>query len=831
MGRERLTLGVLAVLLGLVPLVSSALPAQVPPADSIRISISSGDGKAQAPTLLNGFLRALHGQTIPYHSSHPDANQALICRTRSDMLSISWETDTVRGPAEQGSYRFIWLAGMDFGGFGPSRAPRTFHLAVNGTEWFVFRNRKDSTAHRWTETGPAGATLEFRSTLTDQYGDLFGEMTMTVPEGRCVPGVPIRIDVRAEDAGLPDWYMTMAYTFAFTCSARCEPVLLNEQGAPAQLVRVSLDNLHPGRRIVIERPGRRMIDTLLQVGANALLVSVRPVGRVTDLPILVTVDGRTASAASVRMTPVRHREIYLLSYSHNDIGYSDPQPVVLKKQWSYLERALDLIRRTKDFPVEAQYRWNVEILWPFMSFLEQADESRRAEIVGAVRDGHLGLNAYYANVLTGIAQPVEMSHSFDQARALRTQYGFPMETALITDIPGFTWGIVTALAHAGVKYFAMAPNAYDRIGYAYELWGDKPFWWMSQSGEERVLAWLAGASYSSFHDGSLSQRGDEKMFSVLRALEERSPFSDIIQMPYTINGDNGPPDELLPEFVRSWNARYVSPRLIIATHEQMFKALVADSGDSLKTVAGDFTPYWEDGVFSTAREAELTRSSVNRLIQAEALWAMRAPRLFPDALSREAWRNVTLWDEHTWGAWNSITEPDAPAVRAQWEYKRRFALESDRQSRELLGLASAPRSGMSDRFIDVVNTHSWRRSDLVILTAARSAGVRGVRSWDDRPVPAQRLTTGELAFSATDVPPLGSRRYVLVRRGKDPGGSAWADGLTVGNEFLTLRVDSVTGGIVSLVRRRVRAMSARCLAELAAKRRMASPSSICAALR
>ena len=41
---------------------------------------------------------------------------------------------------------------------------------------------------------------------------------------------------------------------------------------------------------------------------------------------------------------------------------------------------------------------------------------------------------------------------------------------------------------------------------------------------------------------------------------------------------------------------------------------------------------------------------------------------------------MILYDEHTWGAYNSITEPDKPFVKDQWKIKQAFALDGDAQS-------------------------------------------------------------------------------------------------------------------------------------------------------
>ena len=49
---------------------------------------------------------------------------------------------------------------------------------------------------------------------------------------------------------------------------------------------------------------------------------------------------------------------------------------------------------------------------------------------------------------------------------------------MISDVPGYTWGIVSAMAQAGVKYFSIGPNYRDRIGRTMSTWEDKPFYWI-----------------------------------------------------------------------------------------------------------------------------------------------------------------------------------------------------------------------------------------------------------------------------------------------------------------------------------------------------------------
>ena len=156
---------------------------------------------------------------------------------------------------------------------------------------------------------------------------------------------------------------------------------------------------------------------------------------------------------------------------------------------------------------------------------------------------------------------------------------------------------------------------------------------------------------------------------------------------------------------------------------------------------GDCTPYWEDGAASSARETALNRTAAERLVQAETLWAMLDPGRYPADKFTAAWRNVILYDEHTWGAYNSINEPDVPFVKDQWKIKQAFALDGDAQSRELLAAASAGRGDAQSSAV------GRRRVQHVLLAADRSGRVvegaeRGRATWSSIPAASRFPRSG-----------------------------------------------------------------------------------------
>ncbi|HLF13944.1 MAG TPA: hypothetical protein VI932_03520, partial [Bacteroidota bacterium] len=504
----------------------------------------AGAGDADgAVNYLNGYSRALDGATITYHSSHPDAEDALICRARRDAGAISWQPDSLPQAAAGEFYRFVWLAGFERIGWGNPEGRRTFRFFINDAEYFTFQNRKDSSAPAWAIARADGAELKFQSLFTDKFGDLFGMMYLALPKSDFAPGALLTFRVESEDADSPEWFMVFRHSFNFTPRVRAEPAALKSAGGAAVPLRVSLDNLVPGRRVEIADGGNRLIDTTLDIGGNIFVIPVR--GGAGERRIVYRVNGKTVSTDRFAARAAGPMEIYLIPHSHTDIGYTDLQPDVEKKHWKNIDIALDLIRRTKDYPPGARFRWNIEVLWPFESYMERASSERRRELIHAIREGSIGLNALLVNPLTGLATAPGMDRYTEYARRLKREYALEIPTAAVSDVPGFTWGIVPSLARSGVKYFASAPNSGDRIGHVLEKHGDRPFYWESRSGAERLLFWVAGSSYALFHEGALSHLGRDKLMKLLRRIGASGYPYDMYYLPYTL-GDNGGPDTNLP---------------------------------------------------------------------------------------------------------------------------------------------------------------------------------------------------------------------------------------------------------------------------------------------
>ena len=589
-----------------------------------------------------------------------------------------------------------------------------------------------------------------------------------------------------------------------------QPFLVERSGKLYQPVMASVLHLgEPVEATVIvngSKPVKSGNNDGLKSGYKVIEGLAPLVTKPTSVEVDVKVTGRSIGKRTVTIKPVRKWEVYLLHHSHVDIGYTHVQTEVERKHWGYFEQVIELARKSADYPAGSRFKWNVEVLWAVDSYLKQASKEKREEFIEAVKKGWIRLDALYGNELTALCRPEELIRLVDYAQKLRRRYNLTINSAMITDVPGYTWGIVPVLAQSGVKYFSVGPNRGHRIGYTLSSWGDKPFYWQSPSGKHSILCWVAGEGYSLFHAGRLDAG---RLFNYLKRLESSKYPYDMLQIRYSIGGDNGPPDPGLSDFVKNWNEKYAYPKLVVSTASEMCREFERRYADRIPKVRGDFTPYWEDGAGSSARETSMNRAAAERLVQADTLWAMLNPAKYPVEDFYNAWREVILYDEHTWGAHCSISRPDSDFTKAQWKIKQAFALDGDAQSRKLLNDALAKRRSPAEKVmaIDVFNTCSWPRTDLVTLPKEWNLAGGMIKDADSQWVHSQRLSTGELAFVAENVPPLGAKRFTFgtYLTGPIMQFSAKAQGMRLSNALLTITIDEKTGAIGSLKRKGISA--------------------------
>jgi hypothetical protein len=190
---------------------------------------------------------------------------------------------------------------------------------------------------------------------------------------------------------------------------------------------------------------------------------------------------------------------------------------------------------------------------------------------------------------------------------------------------------------------------------------------------------------------------------------------------------------------------------------------------------------------------------------AAALATIFEPRnRYPAEDFRGAWKNVMFYNEHTWGAHNSISQPGRQFVERQWEIKESYATRANLDARSLLARGCnrlAQQIAVDGSSILAFNWQSRPRT--APLEVELNSGDQLVDFADNKVVPmdiyAEQDGWRKVRFVARDVPPMGYKAYGI--RGFDPAahrGNEKIEGDTIENQFYRLTVDAQTGGLQRL---------------------------------
>ena len=315
---------------------------------------------------------------------------------------------------------------------------------------------------------------------------------------KVTPGAPVNVGGQGIEfftAGEPESVPT-----AIGVNAQTVPVIDRDAGRSVQPLKVMLDYPYaePARSIVrIDGQEPKTMD--LTFGQHTLEYKIATSETERQQKIEIEVDQKNKVLRTVTLKGARKMTVYILPHSHTDIGYTAIQTDIEEKQINNLLQGIADARRTASYPEGSRFVWNVEVLWAADLFLQRLSPSQQADFMDAVKQGLVALNGMYLNELTGLCRPEELIRLFSMATQLGNRAGVAVDSAMISDVPGYTWGTVTAMAQAGIRYFSAAPNYFDRIGTILVDWENKPFWWVGPDNKSKVLVWIPFWGYAMSH--------------------------------------------------------------------------------------------------------------------------------------------------------------------------------------------------------------------------------------------------------------------------------------------------------------------------------------------
>ena len=522
----------------------------------------------------------------------------------------------------------------------------------------------------------------------------------------------------------------------------------------------------------------------------------------TEGEVAVSLNGHTRRFRVV-LDPAKKWNIFVVPHTHLDVGYTDYQAKVAEAQSRTLDEAIQLIHDHPDF------RFSPDGYWCVRQFLAGRSEEEREQLFQMVKDKKIFVPTVEATLLTGFPSLETLLRSLYPAFRFNQEHGGEADYANITDVPSYSWSYASVLAAAGLKYFA-AGSHNDRgpvllLGRLHEK---SPFWWEGPDGG-RVLMW-----YSRHYHQVLTLFGMPPQIagghdSLPRFLQiySRPDYKSDATLIYGTQVEN---TDLFPQqatLAEEWNKIYAYPRLHYAGFSEAIRYIARQFGDAIPVVRGDGGPYWEDGIISAARPAALERETEQRALAAEkfsTLSSLVNPRLQPgeEALKR-LWYNMVLYDEHTWGADRSVSNPKSQETLGQWAVKEAFAVQAKQDVDYVLrrGLAA-----LADSIYDpqgtllVFNPLSWPRSGMVEVDLDK--GLELVDQVTRQTVPYEVLSTGpayrHVRFLALDVPSVGYKAYALKGTKAEPATPLTLSEGTMENQYYRVTLDPESGGVKSI---------------------------------
>lgn len=758
--------------------------------------------------LINGYEQKVSGTDFSYHSSIPVARESMLIRATDGTSGMEWQTSPVPPECQGDSVTFVWLAGI-----GSSPGFATFDLAVNGEQKFTFR--ADGT-DAWTLIATDGSVLRFSKDMTDQHGDRFGFMFLTVPMRYLTPGRALLIKVTGNRFERTSWYMTFKFPLQSGVNFKALPALTRSSDNSRQLGVAGILHFGPPARARIYVAGKLLKDTMVYFGYNYIRVQLPLVSKTTEFSYTLVVDGNTRKG-KFEMHPVREWQVNFVQHSHTDIGYTRPQTEILAEHLRYIDYALDYCDLTDSYPDEARFRWTCEASWAVDAYLKCRPEDQIARFKKRVAEGRIELTGMYFN-FDDLPDEQTLAASMQALKHFKS-LGLPVVTAMQNDVNGIAWCMSDYFNEMGIRYLNMGTHGHRAL-----ICFDKPtlFWWESPSGN-RMLAfraehYMTGNTQFKIHAGDFNVFEDE-LLTYLTNLETKGYPYNLISIQHSgFITDNSPPSTHASEMIRQWNEKYAWPKLKTASATDFFVEMEARYGDQFQVIRGAWPDWWTDGFGASAREVAAIRTAQGDLIANTSGLTMAALQgaVFPENINHriDATNEALLfYTEHTVGYHGSVREPFHRNTMEQRALKESYAWEASRRAKmlgeEVMGLLQGYVQRESLPTLVVFNTLNWQRSGLFrvyidhqILPRYTAFSLVDEEGGIASAQAIEHHSDGTMwAVWAENVPAFGFKKYLLKILPVAPEVSGQAlKGIpaVVENRYYTVTIDTVKGTVTGV---------------------------------
>lgn len=616
--------------------------------------------------------------------------------------------------------------------------------------------------------------------------------------------LPVKIIKSPSKISLIDAYSLPALIYGSNNKEYLHPVRLN-------VINWGKKNLNVSWFCNEEKGGK----IILKPGANNIELGISDKYSDEEVTISLVTDKKKILAKSLNIVPVDEWTIYLVQHTHTDIGYTKPQTEILSEHLRYIDYAIEYCEATENYPDDSKFRWTCEASWAVKEWLRIRPEEQIRKFLHYVKNGQIEVTAMFFNMseISGennyktFLEPVKEFHKL----------GIDVKTAMQNDVNGLAWCLADYLPDIGVKYVTMGSN-----GHRANIPFDKPtlYKWESPSGKSVI-------SYRADHYNTGNFWGIDKgymkslergVFSYISSLKSRGYKFPLISAQYSgYFTDNSPASKHECELIRDWNEHYVWPKLRSATMREFMEQIEEKYSEDLPVYRAAYPDWWTDGFGSAARETAASRKTQSDLITIEGMLSIAENMGMNNVkdINKEISRiheNLLFYDEHTFGAAESISDPMCENSQIQWAEKGSYVWEALKSTQMLYETAIGCIQGNLYRStkptVTFFNTLGWDRSSLLkvyvdyeIIPKDRAFRIVDEKGNALKVQPLNYRNEGRYyAIWADSIPAMGYKTFEIIL---DEGNTdelpplQLTDGI-IENSFYKLKFDMDNGGIESV---------------------------------
>ena len=723
-----------------------------------------------------GYTKSISTGKFSYHSPQPDVTNSLLLRSIDSTAFIEWETEKIPVDFKDGFANFVWMFGID-----ANPNSHTYKLFVNGQRLLTFANPLVSELKPWTVEGLSGSSLTFRTTMLDKYDDPMGYAILKLPASLLKKGEPQRIKVIGESAGSNVWYMTFEAGIEEKVDIVQEDALLKNGEKPAYSLLFNFVHLGEPIKGELSIPGILKKSFRLEPGFNRIETVIPTKNDTGGYRAEISINGLQKVTKNFTLHTVRQWMIYLIQHAHTDIGYTRPQTEILPEHLRYIDYALDYCDQTDSLPEEAKFRWTCETSWAVKEYLETRPAFQIDRLKKRIKEDRIEVTGLFLNS-SDLSDETSVANSLQPIQEFRNA-GFPVKAAMQDDINGVPWCLVDYLNGCGIHYLNMGQNDSRALRPF-----DRPttFWWESPSGNRIIVNrpehYMWGNQLGILTNGETF--GKSLFIHLKDIINKGYPYDHYAIQFSGYLTDNSPPSTKACKLVKEWNEKYEWPKLKLSTISEFGDYMQANHSNDLPVYRGAWPDWWMDGFGSAFLETAYCRKAHTDYIANEGLLTMAKliGNDIPESLLRkqkDVAEEILFYDEHTFGAAESISDPLAENSIVQWCEKGAYAWNAVKKNsiirEETIGLIQPyiPKSKVP--VITIFNTLNWDRSGIAtvyvdhqIIPKGKSFHIVNVAG---EPIPVQAVNEREegtyWAMAIDHVYPMGYANYRIIVSGEN----------------------------------------------------------------